>query len=464
MKRSSISLLGDSRLEPGFDLLVSRMVVRYTVTLRKLGLNRNEELRFGRFINNPKISPKVLLDQHCSKESNLSGKDVLVISDTSTLSFESHRNRTDLGYVGPNTSKSGFSIHPSLLLDASNGAVQGIGGISIHKASFEEAYSDQEAKDERRKELRGTVFENKKTYKWLDSPKQAINNYPNASSYTLVGDRESDIYDLIDRTLQNNWHFLYRNRANRALSKDHVCSTLHPEVNNWPVKHSYELDLESTKDRTAHAGLMDLKFGEVTITKPVCTKDPDLPKQITLHAVQVKERASTVVGDETPVCWTLLTSHPVTTVDKALQIIQWYLWRWTIEELFRTLKSKGLKIEDSEVESFNALANLTTLALLAACQIMQLVQARDGTSNQNIETVFSAPEQDCLERLNTKLQGKTKKTKNPHPPKSLASASWVIARLGGWSGYKSQRPPGPITMINGLTRFYQTLEGFFMLL
>ena len=54
--------------------------------------------------------------------------------------------------------------------------------------------------------------------------------------------------------------------------------------------------------------------------------------------------------------------------------------------------------------------------------------------------------------LNHKMQGKTSRQKNPHPPGSLASAAWVIAKLGGWHEYEA-KPPGPITFYNGLTRF-----------
>jgi hypothetical protein len=30
---------------------------------------------------------------------------------------------------------------------------------------------------------------------------------------------------------------------------------------------------------------------------------------------------------------------------------------------------------------------------------------------------------------------------------------WHVARLGGWTGYASERPPGPITFTRGLQRF-----------
>ena len=50
-------------------------------------------------------------------------------------------------------------------------------------------------------------------------------------------------------------------------------------------------------------------------------------------------------------------------------------------------------------------------------------------------------------------EGKSKKLRNPYIKGSLPWASWVIGRLGGWSGYQSQRPAGIRTMINGLKKF-----------
>ena len=36
------------------------------------------------------------------------------------------------------------------------------------------------------------------------------------------------------------------------------------------------------------------------------------------------------------------------------------------------------------------------------------------------------------------LKGRTAKQKNPQPPGSLAYATWVCGRLGGWTGYYGQ--------------------------
>ena len=36
----------------------------------------------------------------------------------------------------------------------------------------------------------------------------------------------------------------------------------------------------------------------------------------------------------------------------------------------------------------------------------------------------------------------------------------VIARLGGWSGYRSQKPPGKTTLVDGLKRFEAIFLGW----
>jgi hypothetical protein len=41
--------------------------------------------------------------------------------------------------------------------------------------------------------------------------------------------------------------------------------------------------------------------------------------------------------------------------------------------------------------------------------------------------------------LNKQMEGNTDKSENPYQENTLAFSAWVIARLAGWSGYKSQR-------------------------
>lgn len=63
-----------------------------------------------------------------------------------------------------------------------------------------------------------------------------------------------------------------------------------------------------------------------------------------------------------------------------------------------------------------------------------------------------------MERLHTKSP-KALDGRNPFREDSLPWAAWIIARIGGWSGYvKAHGRPGYITMKQGLDRFNQHLE------
>ena len=62
--------------------------------------------------------------------------------------------------------------------------------------------------------------------------------------------------------------------------------------------------------------------------------------------------------------------------------------------------------------------------------------------------------------LQKTLQGRTTNQQNPHPPDSLAWAGWTVARLGGWTGYDSDKSRGPITIRDGLERFYGIVDGY----
>jgi hypothetical protein len=124
------------------------------------------------------------------------------------------------------------------------------------------------------------------------------------------------------------------------------------------------------------------------------------------------------------------------------------------------LKSQGLRIEDSQLRSADRLEKLVAIAAKAATIVIQLVQARHRPDQLPASFAFSPQEIEVIEALTKSLQGKTELQKNPYPSHTLAWAAWVIAKLGGWSGYASHKPPGPITFHNGLARFQNLVAGW----
>ena len=126
------------------------------------------------------------------------------------------------------------------------------------------------------------------------------------------------------------------------------------------------------------------------------------------------------------------------------------------------MQSHCLRIEDSQIETAVPFAKLAMVALIAAVHSMQLVLARDGKTAQPIADAVDPADMPALRDLNASLEGRTAKLKNPYDETTLAWFVWVVARLGGWSGYTSKgyRPPGPKAMHHGLLEVDRILTGW----
>jgi hypothetical protein len=122
------------------------------------------------------------------------------------------------------------------------------------------------------------------------------------------------------------------------------------------------------------------------------------------------------------------------------------------------MKTQGFDREAVTMPDEAAFENLATATLIAAVKVMQMVHDRDGTAQRPLTEAFRVEDQPVLEAICAMLEGKTAKQKNPHRPGTLAYATWVCARLGGWTGYDGK--PGPIVIYAGLARFTAMLDGW----
>jgi hypothetical protein len=257
---------------------------------------------------------------------------------------------------------------------------------------------------------------------------------------------------------QQNHHLLIRACQNRCLwGKTEL---LYEYLAKQPCEGTYSLEVhgDSRTSRRKREAFLAVRFASVAIQRPTSI-DSEYPPHLQLYAVEVREIQPP--KDQEPILWRLLTTHEVLSLEKALQIIQWYCWRWRIEQLFATLKLAGLDIEATQLESPNAIKKLTVLALSASVLTLQMVEGRDSPQ-LSAGIAFSDIQLQCLSDIEPTLQGNTEKQCNPHPRLSLPWATWIVARLGGWSGYRSQRPPGMPTIVHGLKRFEAIFLGWIL--
>jgi hypothetical protein len=423
------------------------MVDKQTSCVRKLGGNRAGEMRFGRFLRNPAVTTKEMLGTAGrATGARVGGRRVLVIQDTTELNFSAHKeSKRGFGTVG-NGVDIGLFLHPQLVVDAITGGLIGLAGASILNLI-------EGATTARRKR----PLKDKESRRWLDGAETASAVLANALEITVVADRESDIYEEFARR-PANVHLLTRAAQDRAICEG---GCLFAFAAGLAERTRYQIDVPAKGCRPARKAVVGIAFGTVTIKRPK-TASRQLPAFVSLQVVDVREIEPP--EGEPAVRWCLLTTHAVTDLSDALRIVGWYRRRWTIEQVFRTLKGQGLAIEESQILDPATLAKLATAALIAAIRVMQLVHARDGSTGQPLADVFAPEDEPLIEALVIRLEGKTEKQKCPHAPGTLARAAWVIGRLGGWSGYVGggYKPPGPKTMHDGLCRFDAIKHGWGM--
>ena len=403
-------------------------------SVRSLGGSRSGEMRITRFLHSGKVTTTEMLSTASARTcSRACGRHVLAIQDTTSV-------RVDEKGIG-------LSVHPLIAVEATSGFVLGlVDAFFLDRRGGERAI---------RKER---TFEEKDSRRWLDGAESASKLWEaGAACVTVVEDREGDIYECF-AFKPANVEKLVRAAQDRLLAdqKTHLFAV----ADQWSEAGQMTVELPAIPGRKARTAVLSVRFGEVEIAKPKNRKCDagarELPKTVTVRMVDARE-IDPPPGEE-PAHWRLLTTHQVNDVADARRIIGFYRLRWTIEQLFRTTKTKGFDMEALRQQEGGPLEKLVVATLVAAVIVMQLVAERDGKLNRPLSDAFDPGDQPVLERVSQSLEGKTQKQKNPHPKGTLAFAAWVFSRLGGWTGYYGK--PGPIVMLRGLTKFHAIKHGW----
>ncbi len=397
------------------------------ISVRSLGGERAGEIRLTRFLRNPKLSAQEMFAEAGARtEGRVTGRHILAIQDTTSLRDDG--------------AKHSIQAHPTIAVDAESGALLVHGEILIRNGGL-------------KARLKKRAFDDKQSRRWLNGAEAAAGlSAAGALRVTVVADRESDIYeafalepaavDLVIRVAQD-----------RALEGG---ERLFARLAAQPEAGRMVIDLPAAPGRRARKAELAVRFCDAVIKRPGNRPaSSDLPASVAVRLVEALEIDPP--EGAAPAHWRLLTTHEVDSFAQARWITGLYRRRWVIEELFRTLKTKGFDIEGVGIAE-GPFEKLAAAALVAAVSVLQLVQDRDGAAKRPLDDVLEADERAALEAVSAELEGKTEKQKNPHPKGTLAFAAWVCARLGGWTGYYGK--PGPVVMLRGLHQFRAMQHGW----
>ena len=105
-----------------------------------------------------------------------------------------------------------------------------------------------------------------------------------------------------------------------------------------------------------------------------------------------------------------------------------------------------------QLKVFETVARLSSFS--RAAEELHLTQPAVSTQVKQLEQHAGLP---LFEQLGKKIY------LTPAGSEMLHYSRAIIARLGGWKGYPSERPPGPITMHHGWIRFQHYAEAWRLL-
>jgi hypothetical protein len=457
MDEAALGRFGDKRREDLGAVLLSAVQSKRTLCIHRLAENRNQTLRFNNFLANPAVSTHEMLVTAGQKTNRrAAGRHVLGIMDTTDVLFPTQKNNKRGFGLGSDGTHPGLFLHPVLAVDAANGGVIGLVDCIVLNRTEGRVSQAKTSTTKKIKTHKKRTADDKESRRWLQATEMAGDALTDADMITMVGDREGDIYHLFAHR-PANVHLLVRSAQLRSLATGGLlpdyCAAL-------PEQARETIDVPAKGKQPARKATVAMRFGPISLKRPAMSPDKDQPETVLLWVVDVQE-IDPPEGVER-LSWRLLTTHTVTTLDQARQIVAWYRMRWIIEQVFRSMKSDCLRIEDSQIEDANGFTKLAIIGLIAAIRSMQLVMARDGSTGQPVADAADPADMPALRAPSASLEGRTEKLSNPHDETLLAWYAWIVARLGGWSGRTSRgyRPPGPKTMHHGLLRLDPTLAGW----
>jgi hypothetical protein len=436
--------LRTSRLpDPRLGLRLSRMVEGFsehaeascTEALGKAGAKGAY-----RFWNNTRVHAAEVLVPHAvqTAQRSMQYPVVLVAQDTSEINLTSHPATQGLGYLGSPQCR-GLLLH-SLLAISPTGVPLGV----VRQFTWVRPLAQLGKRHRRRK----AALKEKESQRWLDGLTATAECFPQHPHVVLMGDRESDLFDLFAMPRAANVDLLVRVcRENRRV--EHPTKYLRKALESQPVRGHVQIEIPARANRQARTAKMAVRWLSLEVCAPC--HGPQRPSlRLTFLLI---EEINPPPGEKR-VRWLLATTLPVENLEDALKCVQWYAYRWTIERFHFVLKS-GCKIEERQLETLDAMERAIPVFSIVAWRLLWLtLQARESPD---------APCTGILEEFEWKVLCVTVRARGrqlPPKPPTLREAVRMIAQLGGFLARKCDGEPGPQTIWRGLRRLHDLSDGW----
>lgn len=398
-----------------------------------------------RFLNNVDVEPTAILAPHqrCTVERARAHGEILAVHDTTVLRFGADDTRTGLGPILHKDGVRGFYAHVSMAV-ALHDVRDPLGVLGVHTY----VRSEQRASSKQTKRIADPNNEYHRFARLVDESERQLSG---RAAVIHVIDREADVYELFARMMSCGQRFVVRLSEDRAIAKrDETKGSLiklSDVVSELQGLTEREVPLSPRKGRKAPSARrihparegriarLSFRATAVTLRRPD-SLPKQLPEGLALHLVHVIEIDPP--QGQPPVQWMLLTTEAIDTVDKVLRVVDIYRARWTIEELFKALKT-GCAFEQRQFRSYDALCRLLAIMLPVAWRLLRIRTAA--------RTQPERPGSDLLSATQLAVLRATSKRVALPPMPTAAQVLLAIAGLGGH--LRRNGPPGWITLGRG---------------
>jgi len=399
-----------------------------------------------RFCDNENVDPKEVLSAHGqAQRSRLTGVgELLLVSDTTHLTFPSHPSKEGLGEVGTDEMDlEGVKVHSTVGVLPTTGQMTGILDQQVLIENREKGRTyDSNGKGE------PTGLESERE-KWIRGDKRASSKLPEDVRPIFVHDRGADAFPVFRKLRSElaDGGFVVRANQNRCIR---TAEGQEAHLLDWsktlPEKGQTRIQIQQGGDREEREATLSVRAGTCELLPP--KNDPGAKDPVEVNVVRVEEVGEEGdSGQEDPVQWVLLTTEPVDDFKKALTVVDYYRTRWTIEEWHKTLKT-GCKIEDRQLQTWERMEVLLSVCSVIAWKVLQLRHLARGQQVPP-DLFLTDAERAVLKEKYPKLR-------------TQGGRDWaiVIAKIGGYLDRSSDPPPGWQTLWKGLKKVQTWAEGY----
>lgn len=367
----------------------------------------------------------------------------LLIEDTTTLDFTRHEAAQGLGRIGDDRGR-GLFLHTTMAARIEGWNAEGVPDLSAVGLFAQHCWARTSPSIGRGKEKKhARLTRPRESQRWaaylddLSPPAAKVR-------WTLVADREADIYEALQRCRRAGVNYIVRACQARGLADEP--GSIFDAVAARPPLGTYDMALRARPGQARRTAKLEVRSATVTLQGP--WRPGKVVEPLTLQVVEAREIDAP--SNATPLHWVLLTSWPADSLEASRQVLGAYARRNLIEEYHKALKS-GAGVEESQLVEAHSLMTLTGILSVVALRLLNLKLHAVARGDQALPKQELAP--DMLKVLALALE-------KPKPKWTYRLVLEDIAKLGGFKPTKNAGSPGWQTLWRGWHRLTTLTEGF----